>query len=106
MVTPWVYDGDLTAAHALGVGQLTIKKFKSPPLPHVVPGGGVGVHIDKCIIRAENARFYLSNSQQSGKYGAKLLKFCSILLAHCVYVQLHYGSKQYSIAALIEQSNR
>ena len=48
-MTPWVYDGDLTAAHALGVGQLTIKKFKSPPLPHVVPGGGVGVHIDKCI---------------------------------------------------------
>ena len=48
-MTPWVYDGDLTAAHALWVGQLTIKKFKSPPLPHVVPGGGVGVHIDKCI---------------------------------------------------------
>ena len=48
-MTPWVYDGDLTAAHALWVGQLTIKKFKSPPLPHVVSGGGVGVHIDKCI---------------------------------------------------------
>ena len=58
------------------------------------------------LLELENARFYLSNSQQSGKYGEKLLTFCSILLAHCVYVQLHCGSKQYWIADLIEQSIR
>ena len=61
-MTPWVYDGDLTAAHALWVGQLTIKKFKSPPLPHVVPGGGVGVHIDKCINNAHHCFFLRSNN--------------------------------------------
>ena len=54
-VTPWVYDGDLTASRAPWVGELTIESFKSPPLPHIVPGGGVGVHIDKCISRTEAA---------------------------------------------------
>ena len=58
-MTPWVYDGDLTAAHAVWVGQLTIKKFKSPPLPHVVPGGGVGVHIDKCTMTAASGESLL-----------------------------------------------
>ena len=46
-VTPWVYDGDLTASRAPWVGELTIESFKFPPLPHIVPGGGVGVHIDR-----------------------------------------------------------
>ena len=54
-------------------------------------------------LELENARFYLSNSQQSGKYGTKLLTFCSILLAH--YEQLHHGSKQYWIATLNEHNS-
>ena len=30
--------------------QIVVKtEVNAPPLPHVVPGGGVGVHIDKCI---------------------------------------------------------